>query len=463
MFDVAIIGGGVVGTVLARELSKYKISVCVLEKQNDVSRGASGANSAIVHAGFDCKPGTMKAKMNVRGNQLMENLCKDLGVHFRNNGSLVVGFSEEDKETLNKLKEQGDKNGVPGLKILSKQELKEMEPNISDNAVGALYAPTGSIICPYNLCIAAMGCAMDNGASLFINFKVTKLTDQGDYFTLSSDNGSVDARYVVNSAGLYSDKVSRLYGDADIDVHPRRGEYMLLDKSAGKLVDKTLFVCPTKMGKGILVSPTVDGNLILGPTALDSGDKDDTSTTADGLERVAKGATLTVPSVPTRSVITSFTGLRSVGNTGDFIIRMSTPRILTLAGIESPGLSSAPAIAEYACKLLEESGLKLIPNENFIPGRKIYEAPKETYYHIICRCEEISEGEIISAIHTNPKAVDMDGIKKRTRSGMGRCQGGFCTPFVAEILAKETNVSMLDITKDGAGSKILFSKIKEVK
>ena len=475
MIDVAIIGAGVIGGAVARELSRYKLDVCVLEKCSDVAMGATRANSAIVHAGFDAKEGTLKAEMNVRGSKMMEAYAAELGVKYKKNGSLVVGFSEEDRETLEGLRKRGEENGVEGLAVIDREAILAIEPNIGDGVTCALHAPTGAIICPYELCMAEIGNAMDNGVSLKLDFEVSSIEKISGGYRISSASDTIEARYVVNCAGVYSDEIAKLVGDDSFTVIPRRGEYMLLDKECGGLVSHTIFRCPSKMGKGILVSPTVDGNLLLGPTAENIEDKEDKSTTAAGLAKVRAQAGEQVSGVNFGKIITSFTGLRSVGSTGDFIIN-ENDGFVNCAGIESPGLSSAPAIGEYVRELLAEAGLALDKKDNFIATRRPMHYFKEctdeeknaiiakepSYAHIICRCEMISEGEIVEAIHTNPKPRDLDAVKRRTRSGMGRCQGGFCSPYVVEILSRELGIAYTDVTKFGGGSYINIGKTKEV-
>ena len=333
LYDIAIIGAGVVGAMIARELTKYDVKVCVLEKENDVATGATKANSAIVHAGFDAKCGTLKAELNVKGSKMMKDVCDELGVICINNGSLVIGFDDEDLKTIKKLYEQGVKNGVCGLEILNSDELHKKEPNISDDAVGALYAPTGSIICPFELCIAAMGNAMDNGADLKLNFNVTDIKKSDTYYEIVSENETVKAKYIVNAAGVFSDKIAKMAGDASFDVHPRRGEYILLDKDCNNLTTSTIFKTPTEKGKGILLSPTVDGNFLLGPTAVDMEDKENKSTTSDGLSKIIDEARKNLKPLPLQKTITSFCGLRAVGDTGDFIIKFFGDTYLNLSGI----------------------------------------------------------------------------------------------------------------------------------
>ena len=475
MKDVVIIGAGVIGGAVARELSKYKLDVCIVEKCADVAMGATRANSAIVHAGFDAKEGSLKAKLNVMGSEMMEAYASELGVKYKRNGSLVVGFSEEDRATLEELRVRGEKNGVRGLKVISRDEILKIEPSIGDGVTCALHAPTGAIICPYELCMATVGNAMDNGAELKLNFEVKSIDKIDGGYRVSSDKESIEAKYVINCAGVYSDAVAAMTGDESFKVIPRRGEYMLLDKECGSLVSHTIFRCPSKMGKGILVSPTVDGNLLLGPTAENIEDKEDKSTTAEGLAKVRMQAGEQVAGINFGKIITSFTGLRSVGSTGDFIIN-EKDGFINCAGIESPGLSSAPAIGLYVRELIEKSGAKLEKKENFVGTRRPMHYFKEcseeeknaiiaenpSYAHIICRCEMTSEGEIVEAIHTNPKPHDLDAVKRRTRSGMGRCQGGFCSPYVVEILARELGIEYTDVTKFGGESYINIGKTKEV-
>ena len=477
MYDVIVIGAGVIGGMIARKLAAYDLKVCIVEKQNDVAMGATKANSAIVHAGFDAKVGSLKALLNVRGSEMMPQVTKELGVKYINNGSLVIGFNDTDRATIEELLERGKTNNVKDLRILEQDELKKLEPGISDNVTCALYAPTGAITCPYELTIAAIGNAMDNGTELKLNFEVAAIKEEDDIYGLvSADGQSVKAKYIINSAGMYSDKIAQMVGDDSFDVHPRRGEYILLDRECGDLVSHTIFRTPTKMGKGILISPTVDGNLLLGPTSVDMLDKEDKSTTAGGFDDIIRQAKENVDGIPFGKTITSFCGLRAVGSTGDFIIKADKPGFITLAGMESPGLSAAPAVAEYVADLLKEQGLVFVEKADYNPIRKpqhaFHEASIEeknaiiredsSYGKIICRCETITEGEILAAIRTNPGARDLDGVKRRTRAQMGRCQGGFCGPQIVELLARELGVNYEDVTKSGKGSYINIGKTKEV-
>ena len=475
MTDVVIIGAGVVGGMIARELAKYELGVTIVEKMPDVAMGATRANSAIVHAGFDAKEGTLKAKLNVKGSLIMEDVTRTLGVKYKKNGSLVVGFNEDDEKALKELLVRGEKNGVAGLKLLYGDEIRAIEKNIGDEVTVALHAPTGAIVCPYELCMASVGNAMDNGAALLVDFEVVGISKKDGKYEISAKDGRcVSADIVINCAGVYSDTVADMAGKGGFTVTPRRGEYMLLDRECGEHVSHTIFRCPSKMGKGVLVTPTVDGNLLLGPTAENIDDKENTATTEAGLASLCALANQQVKGINMRAVITSFTGLRSTGSTGDFIINMEDG-FVNAAGIESPGLSSAPAIAEYVRELIENSGITLTRKSSVIEERRPMHYFREadvdtkneiikgdsTFAHVICRCETVTEGEILEAIRTNPKPRDVDGVKRRTRASMGRCQGGFCTPYIVELLSKELDIPYESVTKFGGGSYINFGKTKE--
>ena len=477
MFDCVVIGAGVVGGLVARELTKYELSVCILEKASDVAMGATRANSAIVHAGYDAKEGTLKAMLNVKGSEMMEGVTSELGVKYKRNGSLVVGFGDEDAKTLHSLIERGKKNGVKGLSFLEREELLKLEPNIGEGVTCALRAESGAIVCPYELCMAAVGNAMDNGAVLKLNFEVDRIEETDGVYRVFSADDFVEARIVVNCAGVYSDEIAALIGDIDFSVNPRRGEYMLLDKECGALVGHTVFRCPSKMGKGVLVSPTVDGNLLLGPTAEDIDDKDDTSTTPAGLAKLAALASEQVKGIALGKVITSFTGLRATGTTGDFVINSPKRGFINCAGIESPGLTSAPAIAEYVVDMLKNDGFELVRNDAFLGTRRPAHYFRELsmdekneiikqnpdYAQVICRCETVTAGEIIEAIRTNPPPHDVDGVKRRTRATMGRCQGGFCTPYIVDILAREMGIDVTEVTKSGGKSYINVARTEKGK
>ena len=476
MYDVIIIGAGVSGAAVARELSRYKVNACVIEKEEDVCCGTSKANSAIVHAGYDAAAGSLMAKLNVRGNQMMEQLAKDLDFPFKKNGSLVVCLHEEDMPNLQALYERGVANGVKDLRILNQEELRAMEPNISDDAYAALYAPTAGIVCPFNLNIAMAENACVNGVEFKFDTEVTGLHPIEGGWAIETNQGSFETKYVVNAAGVYADTLHNMVSAKKIHITPRRGDYCLLDKTAGNLVSKTIFALPGKFGKGILVAPTVHGNLILGPTAIDIEDKEGTNTTREGLDQVIAKCGMNVKNIPMRSVITSFAGLRAHEDGHEFLIGEleDAPGFIDCAGIESPGLTSSPAIGEMVAEILREK-LNLEKNENFVATRKGVLDPdalsKEerielirknpAYGNIICRCEMITEGEILDAIHRPLGAKSLDGVKRRTRAGMGRCQAGFCSPRTMEILARERHVSMFDITKSGGDSKIVVGTNKD--
>ena len=475
-YDVAIIGAGVIGALTARELSRYQLKTVLLESENDVAMGATKANSGIVHAGFDAIPGTLKAKFNLKGTAMMPEYCKELDVPFKNNGSLVVAFSEKELDTLRELYDRGIQNDVPGMELLSKEELFALEPNLSDEACGALLARTAGIVCPYELTIAAAENAVSNGVEFRRNSRVSDIKYENGLFELHTTQGVLYAEFVINAAGTHSDEVARMIGDNSFSITPRAGEYFILDKAVGDLVSHTIFQCPTEMGKGVLVSPTVDGNLLIGPTAADCEDKDNTATTLKGLAEVKKSSAKSCKTVSTRNAITSFTGLRAHADSNDFIIgpSIANAKFINAAGIESPGLSSAPAIAKYVAYLVTNEYDSVAANESFNPYRKdVFRfrhatdeekaaaiAKNPAYGRIVCRCETITEGEIIDAIRAPAGARDVDGVKRRTRAGMGRCQGGFCGSKVVEILARELGTQVNEITKFGKGSKILFDKTK---
>lgn len=475
-YDVVIIGAGVIGALTARELSRFKLKTALLEAENDVAMGATKANSGIVHAGFDALPGTLKAKYNVKGTAMMPEYCKELDVPYLNNGSLVVAFSEKELETLHELYDRGIQNGVPDMEIIDKDALKALEPNLSDEACGALYAKSAGIVCPYELTIAAAENAVTNGVDFHRNCRVTGISFDNGVFTLQTTLGEVTSKYVINAAGTHSDEIAAMVGDHSVKISARSGEYFILDKAVGDMVTRTIFQCPTELGKGVLVSPTVDGNLLIGPTATEIEDRNNTATTLDGLNSVRNFAMKSCPTVSTRNAITSFSGLRAHDASNDFIVGPSevNPQFFNAAGIESPGLSSAPAIAKYISYLLTMEYNKIDVNENYVGERKDVfrfrhatdeeraEAIKRNpaYGRIVCRCETITEGEIIDAIHAPAGARDVDGVKRRTRAGMGRCQGGFCGSKVVEILARELGLDVNEVTKFGGDSRILFDKTK---
>lgn len=477
MYDVIIIGAGVSGAASARELSRYKVNACVLEREEDVCCGTSKANSAIVHAGYDAAEGSLMARLNVEGNQIMPELAKELDFPFNPCGSFVVCLDEESLPDLRALYERGVKNGVKDLEIITdKARIKEMEPNLADEVAGVLYAPTAGIVCPFNLNIALAENAYTNGVDFKFNTEVTDIRRIEGGWALETNQGVYETRYVVNAAGVHADKFHNMVSGTKIHITPRRGDYCLLDKSAGNHVSHTIFALPGKYGKGVLVSPTVHGNLIVGPTAIDIEDKEATATTREGLDELIAKAGMNVKDLPMRQVITSFAGLRAHEDHHEFIIKEleDAPGFVDCAGIESPGLTSCPAIGRMVAGILKEK-LGLEPNPQFNGSRKGILDPdtltKEeqaelikqnpAYGNIICRCEMVTEGEILDAIHRPLGARSLDGIKRRTRAGMGRCQAGFCTPRSMELLHRELGLPMTEITKAGGDSKLVVGTNKD--
>ena len=469
-YDVLVIGAGVTGCACAMELTKYSMSVGVLEAGEDVCTGSSKANSAIVHAGFDAAPGSLMARFNVEGSALMPALCRELDVPFRRCGSLVLCFDVGDLPRLEALRARGEANGVDALEILDAAALHELEPNVSPEAVAALYAPSGGIVCPFELTAAMAENAVRNGAKFHFDTRVESIRRENDLWQLETTDGTFTAPVVINAAGVHGAELHNLVSARKYKITPRRGEYVLLDRKAGGVVSHTIFQLPTAMGKGVLVTPTVHGNVLLGPTAEDIADPDGTETTAGGVGSVLALARKSVPSLPVRQVITSFAGLRAHADREehDFILGEAdgAPGFLDAIGIESPGLSSAPAIGAF----LAESAAYLLSrgkNESYDPGREAVIRPNEmtfeerealiaenpAYGNIVCRCEQVSEGEIVAAIHRTPGARSLDGVKRRTRAGMGRCQAGFCSPRVLEILSRELGVPQEKLTKRGGASR----------
>lgn len=476
MFDVIIIGAGVIGSSIARELSKYQCKVCVLEGDSDVACGASKANSGIIHAGFDALPGTLKAKLNVEGSKMFERLSKELDFPYEKNGAMVLCFDKKDYKKLEELKLKGEKNGVSNLSILNKEELLQLEPNLNDDVVAGLYAPTGGIVCPYEMTIAFAENACMNGVEFYFRNKVTSISKKEDRFRVETVSNTYEGKIVINAAGVHADDIHNMVSKNKFKIIGRKGEYCLLDKTVGSLTSRTLFQLPTVMGKGVLVAKTIDNNILIGPSAQDVMDKSDTSTTNEGMNEVIEKAKLTLKELPVNKTITSFSGIRAHSIGDDFIIGEAedVSGFIDVAGIESPGLSSAPAIA----LMIEEIVVhRLNPdkNEKFNPFRKgIHkfanmdneerrELMKESsaYGKVVCRCETVTEGEILEAIHRPLGARTLDGIKRRTRAGMGRCQSGFCATKIVSILARELNLSELEITKFGGDSQILIGENKE--
>ncbi len=477
IYDAIVIGGGAVGCAAARELSRYDLRIALCEKGEDVCVGTSKANSAIVHAGFDAVPGTKKARFNVAGSRMMESLSRELDFPYRRNGAMVLCFDEKDLPHLEELLDRGQQNGVEGLRIVRGEELHQLEPALSPAAAAALYAPTSAIVCPFGMTIALAENAAQNGVEFFMDSPVSEIRRRDGLYELTAGDKVLQTRTVVNAAGVYSDVLHNMVCESKLSIMPRSGEYCLLDKKDGHLVERTVFQLPGKFGKGVLVTPTVHGNLLIGPTAVDREDKDATNTTADGLAYAIRMAGLSVPNLPMRDTITSFCGLRAhlEGESDDFIIGESADGFFDAVGIESPGLSSAPAIGLHlaqciAQKLDATEKLTFIATRRDIPhlrelpfeDRQALVRDNPAYGSIICRCEQISEGEIVDAIHRLPGARSLDGVKRRVRAGMGRCQGGFCSPKVMEILSRELGIPQTELTKSGGSSKLLVGYTKEV-
>ncbi len=477
VYDIAIIGAGVVGSLTARALSKYNLKTVLIEKTSDVAMGTSKANSGIVHAGFDAMNGTLKAKLNVKGCAMMEETCKALFVPYEKNTSLVVAFSEKEMEHIKELYQRGLGNGVPDMEIIDAKKLKELEPNISDEAVGALWAKSAGIVSPYELAIGAAQCAAGNGVEFVRNFGVDAISFAGDEFSIKSEDGKeIKAKYVINSAGLFASDLANKFNGEEFEIIGRLGEYGLLDRSCSYMCNATIFQCPNEMGKGILVTPTCHHNILIGPSATNVPADSGTAVRVGELRKIFATAQKSVPIVSTRDMITSFAGIRAHSTTDDFIIQYAkdNDHFLNLIGIESPGLASSPAIAEY----VEELVLKVIGtpdlNPNYNPSRtepiifrelsmeekEAVIAKDPAYAHIICRCETITEGEIRAAIKAPAGAIDVDGVKRRTRAGMGRCQGGFCGSKVLEILSEELGKPINEIDKFGGESKIIYERTK---
>ena len=485
--DVVIIGGGVIGTAIARELSRYRLDITLIEKEEDVAMGTSKGNSGIIHAGYDADFKTLKGQLNVKSNLQFDKLCRDLKIPFKRIGSLVVGFTKEDFNKLKDLKENGEKNGIKNLKIITDDELFKLEPNLNPQVKYALYAPAAGIISPYELTIALADNAVINGAKVLLETEVKDIRiENGQVCGLLTNRGLIEIRVIINAAGLYADEMAKGVGE-NFKIKPLKGEYQLFDKQWGNLVNHILFPIPTKLSKGILVAPTVHNNLLIGPNSYQVEEKDDLATTKAGIKEVYEEAKKLIPHLPHQDLVASFAGLRADVEGGDDFIIEASKKIrgfINVAGIVSPGLSSAPAIAEMVSDILKEVAQKIYPQlelnykNNFtetLPAQprftdyvdkiekwqEIIEKDSD-YGEIICRCEKVSKGEIIRAIHRPVPAKSLDAIKRRTRAGMGRCQGGFCSPRVLRILSEELKISPLRITKKGPGSEVLKTMTKEM-
>ncbi len=476
MIDVVIIGAGIVGSLIARELSQYKLEAVLLDRSNDVANGSTKANSGIIHAGYDAIPGTSKAKFNALGNPLFDALCEQLDVEFSRIGSLVVAFSEAERATLERLYQRGLRNGIAEMRIVEGDELFAFEPNLNEAAVCALYAPQAGIIDPWEITIAAAENAAGNGVEILLNFLVEDIEKRAGSFRIIGQDQEIESRFVINCAGVFSDDIHNMVASPSFTVTPRKGQYFVLDKTAGDVINHVLFQCPTEAGKGVLVTRSVHGNLLVGPDSISIQDKDDLDTTRDRLDFVRRSASKISKKIPFDQVIRSFSGLRATPDTKDFIIGEPEDAggFIDVAGIESPGLTAAPAIAHHVRELLSAKCGALEKRADFNPRRRplvrfmsqpderknelIREDPR--FGRVICRCEHITEAEIVDAIHRNAGATTIDGVKKRVRPGMGRCQGGFCEPQVLKILARELGKDITEIVKNERSSYILTGSTK---
>lgn len=478
MKDVIIIGAGIAGSYIARELMRYRLDVLIVDKENDIANETTMANSAIVHAGYDAKVASLKSRYNIAGNPMFTELCKCLDVPFQRIGSLVIAFGNEDEKILKKLYDQGVAQGVEGMSLIDAEELRRLEPHISDQVTKALYARSAGIVSPYELAIALAENAMDNGAQCQLNTRVEGIDKIEDGFLLHTDQGDYKTRYVINCAGVYADEIAKMVGDESFKIRPKKGHYYVLDKGASKLFHHTIFQCPSDKGKGVLITPTVHGNVLIGPDAEYVFDKEDSKTEREHLAMVAEIAKKTSVEIPFDKVIRSFAGLRASSDRGDFIIGESEAAkgFINVAGFESPGLSSVPAVAVDVVKMLGEIDGSFVLNDKFNPRRKAVvrfmelddEGKKNaiksdpSFGHIICRCEMVTEAEIVDCIHRNAGATTVKGVKKRTRPGMGRCQGGFCGPRVVEILARELKIPMEEVVYDTSEAYIIRKASKGV-
>ncbi|EDU36521.1 NAD(P)/FAD-dependent oxidoreductase [Clostridium sporogenes] len=464
MYDVSIIGAGVVGSAIARELSKYNLKVCLIEKEEDVGTGASKANSGIVHGGYVAKYGTLKGELCIKGNSMYNQLEKELNFGYRNPGALVIGFDEDDENRIKKLYENGIKVGCDDLEIIYGDKIKELEPHINKDVKVALYAKSVGVASPYEMTIALAENAMENGVDLKLETKVLTIDKEHEAFIINTNKGEIKSKYIVNAAGLYSDKIANMLGMDDFKILPRRGQYVLSTKDQGYLVNKVIFQVPTEKGKGILVTTTYHGNFMIGPDAQEVVDKEDIGTDIESIEYIIKTARKSIPDFDVRKSLTTFAGIRAISSTGDFVIGETKVKgFINAAGIDSPGLTSSPAIAEKIVGILKEAGLQLIKNEKFNPYRKPIIIKKDKSFdgkiddedptkNIICRCEKVTESEIIDAMKRGIPVKSTDAIKRRTRAGMGFCQGNFCRPRVKAIIAREMGIPVEKVTVRGKDS-----------
>lgn len=477
IYDVAVIGAGCCGASIVRRLSAYDLSVVLLEKCVDIGFGVSKANSGIIHAGFHHPVTSLKARLEIRGNLMFDQLHYELNFPFKRVGIIVAAFSVEEMKTIEHLYSQGIANGVPRLEVCGRERILSLEPDLNPDVVGGLFAPTGGIIEPYRYVFALVENAEKNGVEVRKNFTVCRGVREGDYWIVESKEGEyIKARYVVNSAGLYADEVSKSFGAEEFKIIPRKGEEFLLQRNAKGLPNHVIFPVPGKHTKGILVIPTVEGTLMVGPTAEEIEDKEDLTTTLQNFEKVFIQATYMIPKISRREIITSFAGLRPTLPGNDFYIEPSKkqPNFIQVAGIQSPGLTASPAIGEYVKDILKNCGLRFVEKTDYDPYlpkpikvremsfeelEKLIEQRRE-YGNIVCRCETVSEAEIIEAIRKGH--TTLDGIKFYTRAGMGLCQGAFCTYKILKILSRETGIPIEKITKRGGESWLIYKRLQDI-
>lgn len=481
MYDLVIIGAGVTGCCIAREISKYEINACVIEKGDDVASGTSKANTGVIHTGLEADPGSLMAKLCVEGNRLMWELSEELDFPVKKNGKFIVCTHEEDLPKLQEQLEHAEKNGVPGCRIVPRDEVLRLEPNLTERTVAALYAPTGGVICPFNLAIAMGENANVNGVAFKFETEAYDIIKTDGFYTIKTSRGDIQTKAIANAAGVYADKFHNMVSEKKIHITPRKGEYIFFDKSLGTIFNATVVPLPGKMGKGIAASQTIHGNFFVGPTAADVDDKESFQTTQEVLDSLKEIAAspdfLHKNPLPLNKIITSFVGLRAHEDHHEFIVEevADAENFFDAAGIESPGLTSSPAIGVMLSGIIAEK-MQLKKKPNFIARRKgvlkfnslsdeekialIKEKPE--YGNIVCRCEMVTEGEIMDAINRPIGAKSMDSVKRRTRAGMGRCQAGFCTPRTMEILSRELGIKMTDITKKGGASQLLIGCDKEI-
>ncbi|HHT88517.1 MAG TPA: NAD(P)/FAD-dependent oxidoreductase [Clostridiales bacterium] len=475
MYDIVIIGAGIAGSFIARELSRFKLKILIVDRQNDVGNETTEANSAIIHAGYDAMADQLKGKFNAPGNKMFDTICDELDVPFKRIGSLVLGFNEDDRKTIQNLYNNGLKNNVPDMRILEKDEILQMEPKLNEDVVCALYAPTAGIIGAWEFAIASVENAMDNGVELELETEVTGIEKENFGYRIYTNKGEKDTKYIINCAGVYADVINNMVTEPYFSITPRKGNYYVLDKGLD-LVNHIIFLCPTDKGKGVIITPTVHGNILIGPDSEFVNDKDSTATDVSGLRYVKERALLSSKAIPFNKVIRTFAGLRAHSDRNDFIIEEAkgAKGFINVAGFESPGLSAIPAVAQYVVNIMQKLTGGLIYKDNFNPRRRktvcfnlLSDEEKKDiikknpmYGNIICRCETVTEAEIVDAINRNCGARSVKAVKKRTRAGMGRCQGGFCSPRVMEILARELGKDWTDIPYDSTKSYILTEETK---